>query len=130
MILIENVKILFIRVKDSMTLPILFAIWGCVPEISKECVDMTNAASTYLSIMVGAIIGSVVSWWIYYRQKKTSVKQDHILSSINELEENHGDILKKLADFDEKHESYFDAMQELKRKMDSILSKTDTDSSK
>ena len=111
-------------------LPVLFSIWGCVPEISKECVDMTNAASTYLGIMVGAIIGSVVSWWIYYRQKKTSVKQDHILSSINELEENHGDILKKLADFDEKHESYFDAMQELKRKMDSILSKTDTDSSK
>ncbi|OLD33307.1 MAG: hypothetical protein AUI61_01195 [Thaumarchaeota archaeon 13_1_40CM_2_39_13_2] len=130
MILIENVKILFIRVKDSMMLPVLFSIWGCVPEISKECVDMTNAASTYLGIMVGAIIGSVVSWWIYYRQKKTSVKQDHILSRINELEENHGDILKKLADFDEKHESYFDAMQELKRKMDSILSKTDTDSSK
>jgi uncharacterized membrane protein len=41
---------------------------------------MTNASSTYLSIALGAIVGAVISWWIYNMQKKTSVKQDETLS--------------------------------------------------
>ena len=109
--------------------PILFYIWGCVPEISKNCVDMTNAASTYLGIIAGSIIGAVISWWIYNRQKKTAEMQDHILCRIRELEESHGDILKKLEDFDEKHESSFDSIHELNKKIDAILKKSDTDSS-
>jgi uncharacterized membrane protein len=51
-----------------------------MPEITKDCVDMTNASSTYLSIALGAIVGAVISWWIYNMQKKTSVKQDETLS--------------------------------------------------
>lgn len=35
---------------------------------------MTNASSMYVSL--GAIIGAVISWWIYNIQKKTSMKQD------------------------------------------------------
>ncbi|MDE1826512.1 MAG: hypothetical protein KGH83_02840 [Thaumarchaeota archaeon] len=94
-------------------------------ELSKDCVDMSNAASTYVGIIAGAIIGGVVSWWIYNRQKKTSNSQDHILNRIKELEENHDAILKKLADFDDKHESTLDTMTELHRKIDSLIRQDD-----
>ncbi len=47
------------------------ALWGCVPELTKNCVDMTNASSMYVSLGLGAIIGAVISWWIYNIQKKT-----------------------------------------------------------
>ena len=94
-------------------------------ELSKDCVDMSNAASTYVGIIAGAIIGGIVSWWIYNRQKKTSDSQDYILHRIEELEENHDAILKKLADFDDKHESTLDAMKELHRKIDSLILQDD-----
>ncbi|MDE1725429.1 MAG: hypothetical protein KGH76_05995 [Thaumarchaeota archaeon] len=51
-------------------------------ELSKNCSDMSNASSTYLGIVGGAITGGVVSWWIYNRQKKTSNQQDKILGKI------------------------------------------------
>ncbi len=106
--------------------PFLFSIWGCIPEITKDCTDMTNAASTYLGIIAGAIIGAVISWWIYYRQKKMSQMQDRILTRIKELEENHDEVLKKLADFDDKHEEAFDAIHALGSKIDSVLNKSDS----
>ena len=106
--------------------PLLFSIWGCIPEISKDCTDMTNAASTYLGIIAGTIIGGVISWWIYNRQKKTSELQDRILSRIKELEESHGEVLKKLADFDDRHEEAFNAIHSLGTKIDSFL-KSDTE---
>jgi hypothetical protein len=43
-----------------LLLPIL-AIGGCVPEFTKDCIDMTNSSSAYLGIVVGATIGAVVS---------------------------------------------------------------------
>src|SRR5579863_10276674 len=104
---------------------ILLSIWGCMPELSQDCVDMTNASSTYLGIAGGAIIGGIVSWWIYNRQTKTSNSQDRILHRIEELDKSHDSILKKLADFDDKHESTLDAMKELHRKVDSLLSQDD-----
>ncbi|MDE1866940.1 MAG: hypothetical protein KGI08_04425 [Thaumarchaeota archaeon] len=106
-------------------LPILLSIWGCMPELSKDCIDMTNASSTYLGIVGGAIIGGIVSWWVYNRQTKTSNSQDRILHRIEELDKSHDSILKKLADFDDKHESTLDAMEELHRKVDSLLSQDD-----
>ncbi|MFZ1076561.1 MAG: hypothetical protein WAN47_03920 [Nitrosotalea sp.] len=96
-----------------------------MPELSQDCIDMSNAASTYVGIIAGAIIGGIVSWWIYNRQKKTSDSQDYILHRIEELEENHDAILKKLADFDDKHESSLDAMNELNRKVDSLILQDD-----
>ncbi len=105
--------------------PISLSIWGCVPEFSKGCIDMSNAASAYLGIIVGAIIGGIVSWWVYNRQKKTSDSQDHILHRIKELDENHDAILKKLADFDDKHESSLNAINELNRKVDSLFNQKD-----
>jgi hypothetical protein len=111
-------------------LPILLDIWGCMPELSKNCTDMTNASSTYLGIVGGAITGGIVSWWIYNRQKYTTAKQDHILGRIKDLEENHTNILKKLEDFDDKHECSFDTLQELNKKIDALLKKSDEDSLK
>ncbi|MDE1727360.1 MAG: hypothetical protein KGH89_08895 [Thaumarchaeota archaeon] len=96
-----------------------------MPELSKDCIDMTNASSTYLGIVGGAIIGGIVSWWVYNRQTKTSNSQDRILHRIEELDKSHDSILKKLADFDDKHESTLDAMEELHRKVDSLLSQDD-----
>ncbi|MGE5822328.1 MAG: hypothetical protein ACM31M_07075 [Nitrososphaerota archaeon] len=43
--------------------------WGCLPELSRNCMDMTNSSSTYLGIIAGAIIGGIISWWIFNRQK-------------------------------------------------------------
>jgi len=104
-------------------MPFILDIWGCIPEISKNCIDMTNASSTYLGVIMGVIVGSVISWWIYNRQKRTSEQQDKILGRIERLEENHSEILKKLADFDDKHENSFDAIQELDKKIDLLLRK-------
>ncbi len=50
---------------------------------------MTNASSTYFSIMIGAIIGALISWWIYNRQKKISELQDRTLERIRQLNERH-----------------------------------------
>ncbi len=109
-------------------MPFLLDIWGCMPELSKNCTDMTNASSTYLGIAGGVIIGAIISWWIYNRQKHTSYKQDHILGRIKDLEEKNSDILKKLADFDDKHESSLDAIQEINSKIDTLLKKSEDDS--
>ena len=50
-------------------------LW-CLTE--SDCVgsDMSNISSVYLGIIGGAIIGAIISWWIYNRQKKISEKQD------------------------------------------------------
>jgi peptidoglycan hydrolase CwlO-like protein len=101
-----------------------------MPELSKNCIDMSNAGSTYIGIVAGAIIGGVVSWWIYNRQKQTSEEQDRILGKIKDLEENHTNILKKLEDFDDKHEHSFDTVQELNKKIDRLLKKSEEESSK
>ena len=108
-----------------MLLPYFFYMWGCIPEITKNCQDMTNASSTYLGIAGGAVIGAVVSWWIYNRQKKTADMQDSALNSIKELDENHDRILKKLEDFDIRHETTLDTITELSKKIDALVEKQD-----
>jgi len=59
--------------------------WGCIPELYPNCMDMTNSSGTYLGIVVGALIGEIVSWWIFNKQKKTSDKQDYTLNRIEQL---------------------------------------------
>lgn len=100
-----------------------FYIWGCIPEITKDCQDMTNASSTYLGIIGGVVIGGIVSWWIYNRQKKITEIQDSTLNRIRELDENHDRILKKLEDFDIRHESTMNTITELSRKIDVLVEK-------
>jgi hypothetical protein len=104
---------------------LLLNIWGCIPELSKDCQDMTNASSTYLGIMVGAIIGGIISWWIYDRQKKTSEKQDLTLTRIKELNERHDRILKRLEQSDIRHDSTLNAILELDKKIEHIVERQD-----
>jgi Na+/glutamate symporter len=104
---------------------LLLATWGCIPELSKDCQDMTNASSTYLGIAVGAIIGGIISWWIYNRQKTTSDKQDLTLKHIKELNERHDRILKRLEQSDMRHDSTLNAILELNKKMERIIENQD-----
>lgn len=112
-----------------MWLPI-FAIWGCIPEIAKDCIDMTNSSSTYLGIVVGAVIGAVITWWVYNRQNKTSLKQDHVLQRVNELEQKNAHILMHLETFAKHHDDLLNKivllnenMLELDKKMSVIAEK-------
>jgi Na+/glutamate symporter len=104
---------------------LLLDIWGCIPELSKDCHDMTNASSTYLGIVVGAIIGVIISWWIYDRQKKTSEKQDLTLSHIKELNERHDRILERLEKSDMGHDSTLNAILGLNEKIEYIIEMQD-----
>ncbi len=109
----------------SMWQNLLLDTWGCIPELSKDCQDMTNASSTYLGIVVGAIIGGIISWWIYNRQKKTSEKQDLTLTHIKELNERHDRILKRLEQSDRRHDSTLNAILDLNKKIEQIIEKQD-----
>jgi uncharacterized protein HemX len=84
---------------------LILAIWGCIPEITKACIDMTNSSSTYLGIAGGVAIGAVISWWIYNRQRKTSQTQEHILQRIERLEEKNRKILAQLEEFAKRHDN-------------------------
>jgi Na+/glutamate symporter len=100
---------------------LLLNIWGCISELSKDCQDMTNASSTYLGIVAGAIVGGIISWWIYDRQKKTSEKQDLTLIRIKELNERHDRILKRLEQSEMRHDSTLNAILELNKKIEQII---------
>jgi Na+/glutamate symporter len=104
---------------------LLLDMWGCIPELSKDCQDMTNASSTYLGIVVGAIIGGIISWWIYDRQRKTSEKQDLTLSRIKELNERHDRILKRLEQSDMRQDSTLNTILELDKKIEHIIERQD-----
>ena len=103
----------------------ILVLWGCVPEITRDCVDMTNTSSTYLSIALGAIVGGVISWLIYNMQKKTSVKQDETLRRISELEESHDKVLKTIQQFQKHHEKLLSQILNLDEKIDAMIEKED-----
>ena len=104
---------------------LLFDVWGCIPELSKDCQDMTNASSTYLSILIGAIIGALISWWIYNRQKKTTEKQDFTLARIKELNERHDTMLKRLQESEKRNDSTLNAVLKLNEKIESMIERQD-----
>ena len=33
-----------------------FAMWGCIPEITRDYIDMTNAGSTYLGLIIKQLL--------------------------------------------------------------------------
>lgn len=103
-----------------MVIPIL-VIWGCVPEITRGCLDMTNASSTYLSIAIGAIVGALISWWIYKIQKNTTFKQEETLRRINDLEESHDKVLKSIEQFQNHQERVLIEILTLDKKIDAII---------
>ena len=103
-----------------MILPIL-AVWGCMPEITKGCMDMTNASSTYLSIAIGAVVGALVSWWLYKIQKNTSIKQEETLRLIKDIEESHDKVLKSIEQFQNHQERVLSEILSLDKKIDAII---------
>jgi uncharacterized membrane protein YgaE (UPF0421/DUF939 family) len=79
---------------------------------------MTNASSTYFSLLIGAIVGGTVSWWIFKRQKMTSEKQDVAIKRIETLNENHERLLKKMEQIEKNHQKTLNAIYELNKKME------------
>ena len=90
-----------------MILVQVLALWGCMPEITRGCIDMTNASSTYLSIVLGAIVGALISWWVFKIQKKTTAKQDETLRRIDDVEESHDRALKSIQYFQQHQENFW-----------------------
>ena len=93
----------------------ILALWGCMPELSKDCVDMTNSSSTYLSIVIGVIVGLVISWWIYHAQK-TSEKQDEVQRRLQVLAESHEKMLESIEVFQKHHEKVLKRILDLEEK--------------
>lgn len=48
--------------------------------------DISNAGSTWFGLAAGIIIGAIITWWVYNRQKKTSDIQDKLLKQVVALE--------------------------------------------
>jgi hypothetical protein len=109
----------------SMLQNLLLVTWSCIPELTKDCQDMTNASSTYLGIAIGAVIGGIISWWIYNRQNKTTEKQDVTLAHIKALNERHDRILKGLEESGKHHDVTLNAVLELNKKIEHIIEKQD-----
>ena len=103
-----------------MVLPIL-VVWGCMPELTRGCLDMTNASSTYLSITIGAIVGALISWWIYKIQKNTTIKQEETLRLIKNIEESHDKVLKSIEQFQNHQEKVLNEILNLDKKIDDIV---------
>jgi hypothetical protein len=82
-------------------------ILGCVYFFGVDCNkgDISNAWSTWIGLAVGAAVGAVITWWVYYRQKKISEKQDELLNHIADLEERNETILDKILSLEEKIET-------------------------
>ena len=98
-----------------------FAIWGCMPEITNGCIDMTNASSTYLSIAIGAVVGAVIGWWIYNLQKKAGIKQEETLKRINDLQESHKKILEFIQQFQQHQDRILHQTLDLDKKIDTQI---------
>ena len=103
-----------------MILPIL-GVWGCMPELAKGCVDMTNASSTYLSITIGAVVGALISWWVYKIQKNTTIKQEETLRLIKDIEESHDKVLKSIERLQNHQERVLSEIFSLDKKIDAII---------
>jgi hypothetical protein len=115
-----------------MIYQIMLAIWGCMPELTKDCVDMTNASSTYLGVVIGAIIGGIITWWVYNRQNITAKMQDETLNKITDLEqmhtkilEMHIKILERIEVVDKNHDATLQSILEVEEKVKKIVEDTD-----
>lgn len=100
----------------------IFLMWNCIE--AKDCAevgDLSNIAATYIGIVIGTLLGLIISWVIYNRQKKTSDKQDKTLSSIKKLEERHKHILETVEKFEQNHDKILKNILIIEKKIDSLL---------
>ena len=107
--------------RDSNIVNQTVAPWGCTPEITRGCIDMTNASSTYLSIAIGAVVGALISWLVYALQKRSTVKQDENLKRLKELDERHDNILNIIQQFQKHQEKLLEQILGLEKKIDSLI---------
>ncbi len=98
-------------------------IWGCIPEITSNCQDMTNASSTYIGIIIGAIIAGLITWWVYNRQNKTAKQQDKMLNKIIDLENLYIKTLERIEDLDKNHDATLKSILKIDEKVKKILEK-------
>ena len=110
-----------ILTRDTNNLNHTAAPWGCTPEITKGCIDMTNASSTYLSIAIGAVVGALISWLVYALQKRSTVKQDENLRRLRELDERHDNILNLIQHFQKHQEKLLEQILGMEEKIDSLI---------
>jgi uncharacterized membrane protein YgaE (UPF0421/DUF939 family) len=104
-----------------MLLPVFYYVWGCIPELAQDCQDMTNSSSTYFSIMIGAITGGIISWWIYNRQKHISEKEDLMLEKIKKINERHDSILKRIEEIEQHHQKALDTILQLDKQIARLM---------
>jgi hypothetical protein len=100
----------------------IFIMWGCVD--LKDCSgagDLSNIASTYIGIIIGALIGGFISWLIYNRQEKISKTQDTMLNGIKKLQDKQEHILEKIQIFEQNHDIILNDIFMLEKKIDSLL---------
>ena len=70
---------------------------------------------------MGALVGAIVSWWIYNRQKKTSELQENLLERIQAIQEKHDTILKRIEKIEEWNESTLERILEIDKKIEKHL---------
>jgi uncharacterized membrane protein YgaE (UPF0421/DUF939 family) len=87
---------------------------------------MTNASSAYLGVVIGAVIGGLISWLIYNRQTQTSNKQDYTLNQIKAITEHLERILKRLEDSDKRHDKTLKNILELDKRIDLVVEKQES----
>jgi Na+/glutamate symporter len=92
-----------------------------MPELTSNCQDMTNASSTYLGIVIGAIIGGLITWWVYDRQNKTAKMQDELLNKIADLEKIHIKILERIEALDKDHDAALQHILKVEQKVEKEL---------
>ena len=80
--------------------------------------SLTNSSNR---LSASAILGGILSWWIFNRQKKTSGKQDYTLSRIEQLENYNEKLLEKIKVVEENNEKLLDRIFDLNKKIDSLL---------
>ena len=96
----------------------ILAFWGCMYELRDifggDCtrdMDISNAGSTWVGLVAGIVIGTIITWWVYNRQKKTSEKQDELLNHIAYLEERNKTMLNKILSLEEKIEAMLEKIR-------------------
>jgi len=96
----------------------ILAFWGCMYELRDifggDCtrdMDISNAGSTWMGLVAGIVIGTIITWWVYNRQKKTSEQQDEVLNHIADLEERNKTMLNKILSLEEKIETMLEKIR-------------------